>query len=63
MSEGIAIAVKIISTVSETVNSTMLKPPMRLRRVRKGVALLNKIVPHLKAGSAIQPVRVAQRPF
>jgi hypothetical protein len=31
MSEGIAIAVKIKSTVMEMANSTMLKPPMRLR--------------------------------
>jgi len=44
MSEGIAIAVKMRSTVKETANSTMLKPPMRRLRVREGVALLNNIV-------------------
>jgi hypothetical protein len=44
MSDGIAMAVKIRSTVMETANSTMLKPAMRLRRVRDGMALLNKIV-------------------
>jgi len=31
---------------------------MRLRRVRKGVALLNKLIPHSKARPAIQPVRI-----
>jgi len=44
ISVGIAIAVIINSTVMETANSTMLKPPMRLRRVRECGALLLKIV-------------------
>src|ERR1700737_2266067 len=43
MSEGIAIAVRIRSTVMETANSTMLKPAMRLRRVRERGALLYKV--------------------
>src|SRR2546430_1861202 len=43
MSEGIAIAVRIKSTVMETVNSTMLKPAMRLRRVRGFGALFCKV--------------------
>src|SRR5258708_5545357 len=42
MSEGIAIAVRISSTVRETANSTMLKPPMRLRRVRGFGGLLGE---------------------
>jgi hypothetical protein len=37
-------AVKIKSTVMETANSTMLKPPMRLRRVREMGALLDKVI-------------------
>jgi hypothetical protein len=44
MSEGIAMAVRIRSTVMETANSTMLKPPMRLRRVREMGALLYTVV-------------------
>jgi hypothetical protein len=44
ISEGIAIAVRISSMVMETTNSTMLKPPMQLRRVRECGALLLKIV-------------------
>jgi len=44
ISVGIAMAVKIKSTVMETANSTMLKPPMRLRRVREMGALLYKVI-------------------
>src|SRR5437660_12424864 len=60
---GSTIRDRLIRIVSETADPTMLKPPMRLRRVRRRVALLNKIVPHLKAGSVIQPIRVVQQPF
>src|SRR5437879_1244952 len=45
---GIAIAVRIRSTVRETPNSTMLKPAMRLRRVRGFGALLCKVVSSFK---------------
>jgi hypothetical protein len=48
MSEGIAIAVRIRSTVRETANSTMLKPAMRLRRVRGFGALLYKFFSSFK---------------
>src|SRR6266403_5942092 len=48
MSEGIAIAVRIMSTVMETINSTMLKPAMRLRRVRGFGALLCKVISSFK---------------
>jgi hypothetical protein len=51
MSEGIAIAVKISSTVKETANSTILKPPMRLRRVREMGALLCKVISSFKGGT------------
>jgi len=44
ISVGIAMAVKIKSTVMDTANSTMLKPPMRLRRVREMGALLDKVI-------------------
>src|ERR1700674_3523753 len=48
MSEGIAIAVRIMSTVMETANSTMLKPALRLRRGRGLGALLYKAVSSFK---------------
>jgi hypothetical protein len=44
ISEGIAIAVKMSNTARETINSTMLKPAMRLQRVREMGALLDTIV-------------------
>jgi hypothetical protein len=63
MSDGIAMAVKIRSTVMETANSTMLKPAMRLRRVREGMALLNKIVVlNSNVKTALQPVGAVKRP-
>jgi hypothetical protein len=52
ISEGIAMAVKIKSTVIETANSTMLKPPMRLRRVREMGALLYKVSSSFKGRSS-----------
>lgn len=60
MSEGIAMAVKIKSTVMETANSTVLKPPMRLRGVRDLGALLCKIVSSFKAGTRVQPCKDGQ---
>jgi hypothetical protein len=54
MREGIAMAVKIKSTVIETANSTMLKPPMRLRRVREMGALLYKVSSSFKGRSSGQ---------
>jgi hypothetical protein len=48
MRVGIAIAVRIKSTVKETANSTMLKPPLRLRRVRVRGALLCKVISSFK---------------
>jgi hypothetical protein len=48
MSEGIAMAVRIRSTVMEMANSTMLKPPMRLRRVREMGELLYKVISSFK---------------
>jgi hypothetical protein len=53
ISEGIAIAVKIKSTVIETANSTMLKPPMRLRRVREMGALLYKVSSSFKGRTSV----------
>ena len=44
MSEGIAMPVKISITVSETANSTMLKPRLRFRLVSENVALRPKVV-------------------
>ena len=44
MSEGIAMAVSIKRTVMETAISTMLKPPLRLRRVREMGALLCTVI-------------------
>jgi hypothetical protein len=49
---GIAMAVKIKSTVMETANSTMLKPSMRLRRVREMGALLYKVSSSFKGRSS-----------
>jgi hypothetical protein len=46
--EGIAIAVRIRTTVMETANSIMLNPPMRLQRVRGCGALLYKAVTSFK---------------
>src|ERR1700687_5558593 len=43
MSEGMAIAVRMRSTVMETANSTILKPLLRLRRVSENVALRPKV--------------------
>jgi len=55
MSEGIAIAVKIRSTVRETANSTMLKPgKLRLRRVREPGAPLCKVVSSFKGRTSGQ---------
>jgi len=48
MSVGIAIAVRISSTVSETASSTMLNPAMRLLRVRGLGALLCNAVSSFK---------------
>ena len=61
MSDGIAMAVRMRSTVMETANSTVLKPPMRLRRVREMGALLYKVISSFKAGTRVQPERTAKR--
>jgi hypothetical protein len=54
ISEGIAIAVRIKSTVIETANSTMLKPAIRLRRVRGCGALLYKVISSFKGRTSGQ---------
>jgi hypothetical protein len=42
-------AVRIKSTVMETASSTMLKPPLRLRRVREIGALLYTVISSFKS--------------
>src|SRR5713226_6944906 len=54
ISEGMAMADKIRTTVMETANSTMLNPAMRRRRVRGCGALLSKIVSSFKGRTSGQ---------
>jgi len=49
-------AVKISNTVRDTANSTMLKPPMRRRRVRGVGALLCNVISSFK-GRTLTPAQ------